>query len=163
MPNLVDPLRAPVQAIGQRSRAWGRGGDHRWPAGHGPRNAWVRRLWTTRKKRTAPSVLVPTAQELRASGSGRHDAERPAMAQDDEPRQSGGGQLQQRRAPRERESVLYGLTVVRSDRLDHRCANTQAGARGAAQTRQALALEPLRTPRTHSIVSAGGSCAICAT
>jgi len=35
-------------------------------------------------------------------------------------------------------------------------ANTQAGARFADKTRQAIAFEPLRTQRTHIIVSAGG-------
>jgi len=56
--------------------------------------------------------------------------------------------------------VFYGLTVVLSSRLYHLFANTQAGARFADKTRQALAFEQLRSPRTHSIVYAGGYFAI---
>jgi hypothetical protein len=48
------------------------------------------------------------------------------------------------------------LTVVLSSSLSHLCANTQAGARFADKTRQALALEQLRTQRTPIIVYAGG-------
>ena len=39
-------------------------------------------------------------------------------------------------------------------------ANTQAGARFADKTRQAIAFDPLRTQRTHIIVYAGGYFAI---
>jgi hypothetical protein len=49
------------------------------------------------------------------------------------------------------------LTVVLSYRLYHLFANTQAGARCADKTRQAIAFEQLRTQRTPSIVYAGGS------
>jgi len=38
----------------------------------------------------------------------------------------------------------------------HLFANTQAGARCADKTRQAIAFEQLRTQRTHIIVYAGG-------
>ncbi len=48
------------------------------------------------------------------------------------------------------------LTVVISYSLYHLFANTQAGARFADKTRQALAFEQLRTQRTHIIVYAGG-------
>jgi hypothetical protein len=48
------------------------------------------------------------------------------------------------------------LTVVLSYSLYHLFANTQAGARFADKTRQALAFEQLRTQRTHIIVYAGG-------
>ena len=48
------------------------------------------------------------------------------------------------------------LTVVVSSRIYHLFANTQAGARFADKTRQALAFEQLRTQRTHIIVYAGG-------
>jgi hypothetical protein len=41
--------------------------------------------------------------------------------------------------------------------LYHLFANTQAGARFADKTRQAIAFEQLRTHRTHIIVYAGGS------
>ena len=48
------------------------------------------------------------------------------------------------------------MTVVLSYRLSHLCANTQRGARCADKTRQALAFEQLRPPRTPIIVYAGG-------
>ena len=41
------------------------------------------------------------------------------------------------------------LTVVLSYSLYHLFANTQAGARFADKTRQAIAFEQLRTQRTH--------------
>src|SRR5262249_54379815 len=53
------------------------------------------------------------------------------------------------------EIVVYVLTVVLSYSLYHLFANTQAGARFADKTRQALAFEQLRTQRTHIIVYAG--------
>jgi hypothetical protein len=46
--------------------------------------------------------------------------------------------------------------VVLSYSLYHLFANTQAGARFADKTRQAIAFEQLRTQRTHIIVYAGG-------
>jgi hypothetical protein len=52
------------------------------------------------------------------------------------------------------------LTVVLSYSLYHLFANTQAGARFADKTRQAIAFEQLRTQRTHIIVYAGGYFAI---
>ena len=54
------------------------------------------------------------------------------------------------------EMVFYVLTVVLSYSLYHLFANTQAGARFADRTRQALAFEQLRTQRTHIIVYARG-------
>jgi hypothetical protein len=54
--------------------------------------------------------------------------------------------------------VFYVLTVVLSSSLSHLFANTQAGARFAATTRQALAFEQLRSRRTHIIADAGGHC-----
>jgi hypothetical protein len=48
------------------------------------------------------------------------------------------------------------LTVGLSYSLSHLFANTQAGARFADKTRQAIAFEQLRTHRTHIIVYAGG-------
>jgi hypothetical protein len=52
------------------------------------------------------------------------------------------------------------LTVLLSYRLYHLCAHTQAGARFADKTRQALAFEQLRSRRTHVIAYAGGYCDI---
>ena len=53
--------------------------------------------------------------------------------------------------------VFYVLTVVLSYSLYNLFANTQAGARFADKTRQAIAFEQLRTQRTHIIVYAGSS------
>jgi len=47
--------------------------------------------------------------------------------------------------------------VVLSYSLYHLFVNTQAGARFADKTRQAIVFDQLRTPRTHLIVYAGGS------
>jgi hypothetical protein len=52
--------------------------------------------------------------------------------------------------------LFYVLTVVLSYSLYHLFANTQAGARFADKTRQAIAFEQLRTQRTHIIVYARG-------
>ena len=54
------------------------------------------------------------------------------------------------------EIVWYVLTVVLSYSLYQLFSNTQAGSRFASKTRQAIALEQLRTNRTHVIVYAGG-------
>ena len=48
------------------------------------------------------------------------------------------------------------LTVVLSYSLYHLFSNTQAGARFADKTRQAIAFTQLRTQRTHILVYAGG-------
>jgi hypothetical protein len=136
--------------------AWGRGVEHRWPEGQVPLNAWVMRLWKKKTKRTDPLVLVTTDQERRASWIVRHYEERPAIAQDYEPLQSGGWHLKKRRATRSSAIVFYVLTVVLSSSLSHLFAHTQAGARFADKTRQAIAFEQRRTQRTHIIVYAGG-------
>jgi hypothetical protein len=69
---------------------------------------------------------------------------------------SGGWQLTKLSSTRDSEIVFYIATVVLSYSLYHLFANTQAGARFAEQTRQAIAFEQLRTRRTHVIVYAGG-------
>jgi hypothetical protein len=136
--------------------AWVRGVEHRWPECHVPLNACGIRCWKTKKKRTDHIVLVTTAQELSASWSVRHYEERPEMEQDDEQMKSGGWHLQKRSATRDSESVFYVLTVVLSYSLSHLFANTQAGARVADKTRQALAFDPLRSRRTQVMAYAGG-------
>src|SRR6059036_2594861 len=77
-------------------------------------------------------------------------------AQDYEQMKSGGWQLKKLSSTRYSEIVFYVLTVVLSYSLYHLFANTQAGARFADKTRQAIAFEQLRTQRTHIIVYAGG-------
>jgi hypothetical protein len=136
--------------------AWGRGVEQMWPECHGPLNAWVMRFWHTKQKRTDHSVLVTTDQELSASWIVRHYEERPEIEQDYEPMNSGGWQLKKRSSTRYSEIVLYVLTVVLSSSLYHLFAHTQAGARFADKTRQAIAFEQLRTQRTPIIVYAGG-------
>ena len=69
---------------------------------------------------------------------------------------SGGWQLKKLSSTRYSEIVFYLVTVVLSYSLYHLFANTQAGARFADKTRQALAFEQLRSRRTHVIVYAGG-------
>jgi hypothetical protein len=69
---------------------------------------------------------------------------------------SGGGQLQKLSATRYSEIVFYMTTVVLSYSLSHLFANTQAGARFADKTRQALAFEQRRSRRTHVIAYARG-------
>src|SRR5262245_47846746 len=73
---------------------------------------------------------------------------------------SGGWQLQKLSSIRYSEIVFYVLTVVLRYSLYHLFANTQAGARFTDKTRQAIAVEQLRTHRTQIIVYAGGYCAI---
>ena len=127
-----------------------------WPEGQVPLNACVIRFWNTRKKRTDPIVLVTTDQELSASWLVRHYEERPEIEQDYEQMKSGGWQLKKLRSTHYSEIVFYVLTVVLSYSLYHLFANTRAGARFADKTRQAIAFEQLRTPRTYIIVYAGG-------
>jgi hypothetical protein len=151
----ADQGDAPPSRAEQRM-AWVHGIEHRWTEGAVPRNACVIRFWNKKKQRTDHIVLVTTAQRRSAPWIGRHYAERPEIAQDYEQMKSGGWQLQQLSATRYREIVLYGLTVGLSYSLSPLFTNTQAGTRFADKTRQALAFEPLRTPRTHIIVYAGG-------
>ena len=121
-----------------------------------PLNACVIRFWNKKKKRTDHIVLVTTDQELSASWIVRHYEERPEIEQDYEQMKSGGWQLKKLSSTRYSEIVFYVLTVVLSYSLYHLFANTQAGARFADKTRQAIAFEQLRTQRTHIIVYAGG-------
>jgi hypothetical protein len=133
-----------------------RGVEHMWTECEVPLNACVIRFWNTKKKRTEHIVLVTTDQELSAPWIVRHYEERPEIEQDYEQMKSGGWQLQKLSSTRYSEMVFYVLTVVLSYSLYHLFANTQAGARFADKTRQALAFEQLRTQRTHIIVYAGG-------
>jgi Transposase DDE domain len=136
--------------------AWVHGVEHMWPECHVPLNACVIRFWHTKKKRTDHIVLVTTDQDLSASWIVRHYEERPEIEQDYEQMKSGGWQLKKLSSTRYSEIVFYVLTVVLSYSLYHLFANTQAGARFADKTRQAIAFEQLRTQRTHIIVYAGG-------
>ena len=105
-------------------------------------------------------VLVTTAHQLTGAWSVRHDEERPEIAQDDEPRQRGGGQRNKLRATRASAMVFYLATVVLRYSRYHLFSHTQARARCADKTRQALAFDQLRRRRTPVIAYAGGSCEI---
>src|SRR4029453_11682514 len=133
-----------------------RGVEHMWPECEVPLNACVIRFWNTKKKRTDHIVLVTTDLKLNAPWIVRHYEERPEIEQDYEQMKSGGWQLKKLSSTRYSEIVFYVLTVVLSYSLYHLFANTQAGARFADKTRQAIAFEQLRTQRTHIIVYAGG-------
>jgi hypothetical protein len=146
----VHPSRA------EQHIAWVRGVEHMWPECHVPLNACVIRFWNKKKKRTDHIVLVTTDQELSASWIVRHYEERPEIEQDYEQMKSGGWQLQKLSSTRYSAIVFYVLTVVLSYSLYHLFANTQAGARFADKTRQALAFDQLRSRRTHVIAYAGG-------
>jgi hypothetical protein len=133
-----------------------RGVEHMWTECEVPLNACVIRFWNKKKKRTDHIVLVTTDVALNAPWVIRHYEERPEIEQDYEQRKSGGWQLKKLSSTRYSEIVFYVLTVVLSYSLYHLFSNTQAGARFADKTRQAIAFEQLRTQRTHIIVYAGG-------
>jgi len=133
------------------------GVDHLWAECRVPLNACVIRYWNRKKAAVDHIVLVTTEQGLSGPWIVRHYEERPEIEQDYEQMKSGGWQLQKLSATRYSEIVFYLATVVLSYSLYHLFANTQAGARFADKTRQALAFEQLRSRRTHVIVYAGGS------
>jgi hypothetical protein len=133
-----------------------RGVEHMWTECEVPLNACVIRFWNKKKKRTDHIVLVTTDLALNAPWVIRHYEERPEIEQDYEQMKSGGWQLKKLSSTRYSEIVFYVLTVVLSYSLYHLFSNTQAGARFADKTRQAIAFEQLRTQRTHIIVYAGG-------
>lgn len=136
--------------------AFGRGVEHMWAECDVPLNACVIRFWNKKKKRTDHIVLVTTDLHLSAPWIVRHYEERPEIEQDYEQMKSGGWQLKKLSSTRYSEIVFYITTVVLSYSLYQLFANTQAGARFADKTRQALAFEQLRSRRTHIIAYAGG-------
>jgi hypothetical protein len=136
--------------------AFVKGVEHLWEACQVPLNACVIRYWNRKKAALDHIVLVTTDQRLTGPWIVRHYEERPEIEQDYEQMKSGGWQLKKLSATRYSEIVFYIATVVLSDSLYHLFANTQAGARFADKTRQALAFEQLRTRRTHVIAYAGG-------
>lgn len=105
-------------------------------------------------------VLATTDPRLTGPWIVRHYEERPEIAQDYEQMTRGGWQCKTLSSTRYSEIVFYVLTVVLSYSRYHLCANTQAGARFADKTRQALAFEQRRSRRTHIIAYAGEHFAI---
>ena len=136
--------------------AFVKGMEHLWEACKVPLNACVMRYWNRKKDALDPIVLVTTAQRLKGPWIVRHDEERPEIEQDDEQMKSGGWHLKKLSATRYSEIVFYIATVLLRYSLYHLFSNTQAGARFADRTRQALAFEQLRSRRTHVIAYAGG-------
>ena len=136
--------------------AFVQGVEHLWDECEVQLNACVIRFWNKKKKKTDHIVLVTTDVELSAPWIVRHYEERPEIEQDYEQMKSGGWQLSKLSSTRYSEIVFYILTVVLSYSVYHLFANTQAGARFADKTRQAIAFEQVRTQRTHIIVYAGG-------
>src|SRR5207249_1880872 len=133
-----------------------RGVEHMWAECEVPLNACVIRFWNKKKKRADHIVLVTTDLKLSASWIVRHYEERPEIEQDYEQMKSGGWHLKKLSSTRYSEIVFYILTVVLSYSLYHLFSNTQAGARFADKTRQALAFAQLCSCRTHVIAYAGG-------
>ena len=136
--------------------AFVRGIEHVWDECRVAHNACVIRFYNKKQQARDYIVLATTDLSLRAEWIVRHYEERPEIEQDYQQLKSGGWQLQKLSTTRYSEIVWYILSVVTSYSLYQLFANTQAGSRFANKTRQAIALEQLRTNRTHVIVYAGG-------
>ena len=119
-------------------------------------NACVIRFYNERKRATDYIVLVTTDERMPGEWIVRHYEQRPEIEQDYQQMKSGGWLLQKLTSTRYSETVFYLLTVLLSYSLYHLFANTHAGARFAEKTRAAIALEQLRSHRTHVIAYAGG-------
>src|SRR5678815_2875529 len=136
--------------------AFVQGVEHLWAECKVPLNACVVRYWNRKKNALDHIVLVTTDQRLTGPWIVRHYEERPEIEQDYEQMKSGKKKKKKLSSTRYSEIVFYIATVVLSYSLYYLFANTQAGARFADRTRQAIAFEQLRTQRTHIIVYAGG-------
>lgn len=133
-----------------------KGVEHMWEGCDVALNACVIRYWNRKKEAVDHLVLVTTDQCLTGPWIVRHYEERPEIEQDYQQMKRGGWQLKKLSSTRYSEIAFYMLTVVLSSSLYHLFCNTQAGARFADKTRQALAFEQLRSHRTHGIAYAGG-------
>jgi len=140
----------------EQETAFVRGVDHVWDECQVALNACVIRFYNKRKCAVDYIVLATSDLTLNAEWMVRHYEERPEIEQDYQQMKSGGWHLQKLTSTRYTEVVWYVLTVVLSYSLYQLFANTQAGSRFASKTRQAIALEQIRTNRTHVIVYAGG-------
>lgn len=132
------------------------GVDHVWDTCEVALNACVIRFFNKKKKALDYIVLVTTDLTLSASWIVRHYQERPEVEADYQQMKSGGWLLAKLSSQRLSEIVLYVLSIVLAYSLYHLFSNTQAGARFADRTREAIAFEQIRTHRTHVIVYAGG-------
>lgn len=113
-------------------------------------------FYNNRKQKLDYIVLVTTDLRLNASWIVRHYEERPETEADYEQLKSGGWRLQKLSTTRYSQIVFYLLTMMVSYSLYQLFANTQAGARFANKTREAIAFEQMKSRRTHVIVYAGG-------
>jgi hypothetical protein len=132
------------------------GVEHVWDECEVTLNACVIRFYNKKKQRLEYIVLVTTDLSLSARWIVKHYEARPEVEADYEQLKSGGWLLKKLSSTRYSQIVFYLLTVVLSYSLYHLFANTQAGARFADRTRQAIAFEQMKTRRTHVIVYAGG-------
>ncbi|MBO0863230.1 MAG: transposase [Chloracidobacterium sp.] len=130
--------------------------EHVWDECQVKLNACVIRDWNKEKDCWEYIVLVTTDLGLSARQIVRHYETRPEIEQDYEQLKSGGWLLQKLTTTRYSQIVFYLLMVVLAYSLYQLFTNTQAGAKFAGKTRQAIAFEQLRTRRTHVIVYAGG-------
>lgn len=130
--------------------------DHVWAGCDVKLNGCVIRFYNKKKQSEDYIVLATTDLGLNARWIVLHYEQRPEVEQDYQQMKSGGWMIQKLSSTRYTEIVYYILTVVLSYSLYHLFANTQAGARFAHKTRQAIVLEQIRTHRTHVIVYAGG-------
>lgn len=132
------------------------GVSHVWDACSVPLNACVIRFFNKKKKALDFIVLVTTDLSLNANWIVRHYQERPEIEQDYQQMKSGGWLLKKLSSQRLSQIVLYVLSIILAYSLYHLFSNTQAGARFADKTREAIKIEQLKTRRTHIIVYAGG-------
>ena len=132
------------------------GVEHVWDECQVELNACVIRYFNEKKKGLDYIVLVTTDLSLNAKWIVKHYEQRPEIEQDYQQLKSGGWWLSKLSSTRYSQIVFYLLTVVLSYSLYQLFANTAAGARFADKTRQAIALEQLKSRRTHVIVYAGG-------
>ena len=132
------------------------GVEHVWDECEVPLNACVIRYYDEKKKGYGYLVVVTSDLSLSAEWIVRHYQERPEIEQDYQQLKGEGWKLQKLTTTRYSEIVMYVVSVALAYSLYQLFANTQAGARFAGKTRQAIALEQLKSKRTHIIVYARG-------
>lgn len=132
------------------------GVEHVWEECEVALNACVIRFFNEKKQVLDYIVLVTSDQSLKAKWIVKHYQQRPEIEQDYEQLKSGGWLLGKLSSTHYSQIVFYLLTVMLSYSLYQLFANTAPGSRFAGKTRQAIALEQLKTQRTHVIVFMGG-------
>lgn len=132
------------------------GVEHVWDECQVKLNACVIGFYNNKKQVQDYIVIVTTDLSLSASWIVKHYQQRPEIEADYQQLKSGGWMIEKLSSTRYSQIVLYVLTVVLSYSLYQLFANTAAGRRFAHKTRSAIALEQIRTHRTHVIAYAGG-------